>query len=265
MAIDDAPTSESNFECRPSQISVVAEEAKQMDDNTQVDVKLAAIELAPDRRRSSNGAAVTINDANVAAQEGKATGCFEWQTEDLVNTLGRLQTVGRIYILFLQKLALQSFIGINWPAWYLRFLRILARLSFKVPSFRIGLSRLVIPDDCISTARLLLAPALLARAVFYVLRTKENKEAIYGTIGDMLRSVVRGIAAPILLSALAIAIGVPSGVDWLTGLGVMLFWPIIGYGLIAHVARYRLWKACKSKCVRSETGIAAIRVRIQRG
>ena len=64
-----------------------------------------------------------------------------------------------------------------------------------------------------------------------------------------MRTVVLGVAAPTLLSALAIVIGASTGTKWLTGLGVVLFCPVIGYLALAHVVRIQIWKSCRSKCV----------------
>ena len=62
----------------------------------------------------------------------------------------------------------------------------------------------------------------------------------YSTTSETLRTIALGIAAPALLSALAIGIGVPTGAGWLTGLGIALCWPVIGYVVVAHVLRVQL-------------------------
>ena len=134
--------------------------------------------------------------------------------------------------------------------------RPLASILRKLPR-RLGISVIKIAlvrndsEDCVFTAQLLLAPALLARFVYVLFTGDANKRKApgYDTAAETMRTIARGVAAPVLLSALAIAIGVPTGARWLTGLGVALCWPIIGYVLAAHVARTQLWKACKSKCV----------------
>ena len=199
------------------------------------------------RRRPSDGtAAAAVKDAVKEAAQNKVTNSFGYQLPDLVGTPGTFQTIAQIWLFFLQKLSFQWHIGVRWPAFYVNFLGALAFLSSKFPSFW------MIPDDCVFTAQLLLAPALLARFV-YVQYTGENqdykKAPGYDTAAETLRTIARGVAAPVLLSALAIAIGEPTGARWLTGLGVALCWPIIGYVLAAHVARTQLWKACKNKCV----------------
>ena len=198
------------------------------------------------RRGSSDGtAAAAVKDAVKEAAQSKVTNSFGYQLPDLVGTPGTFQTIAQIWLFFLQKLSIQWHIGVRWPAFYLKYLGALAFLSSKLPSFG------MIPDDCVFTAQLLLAPALLARFVYVQSTGEEIKDKApgYGTAAETLRTIARGVAAPVLLSALAIAIGEPTGADWLTGLGVALCWPIIGYVLAAHVARTQLWKACKSKCV----------------
>lgn len=187
--------------------------------------------------------AAAVKDAVKEAAQSKVTNSFGYQLPDLVGTPGTFQTIAQIWLFFLQKLSFQWHIGVRWPAFYVNFLGALAFLSSKLPSFGI------IPEDCVFTAQLLLAPALLARFV-YVRSTGDNDTAPgYDTAAETLRTIARGVAAPVLLSALAIAIGEPTGARWLTGLGVALCWPIIGYVLAAHVARTQLWKACKNKCV----------------
>ena len=187
--------------------------------------------------------------------EGKAASSFEWQPEDLVNTPGGIQTFLSIWVFFLQKLSLQWHVGVRWPSFFINFVGVLRFLCFEIPAFRVGLAGLVIPEavleDCLFTARLLLSVALLVRMVYLrILVDNENKKAPrYGTAVEVVRTVALGVAAPTLLSALAIAIGAPTGTNWLTGLGVVLFWPIIGYVVLVHVARVPLWKSCSNKCV----------------
>ena len=118
-----------------------------------------------------------------------------------------------------------------------------------MPEFGIDLAWLVIPEDCLFTVRLLVSVALLVR-MGYVKHTSGFKEAPrYGMITEVVRTVALGVTVPTLLSALAIAIGAPTGTNWLTGLGVALFWPIIVHLALAHVARILIWKSCCSKCV----------------
>jgi hypothetical protein len=187
--------------------------------------------------------------------EGKAASSFEWQPEDLVNTPGGIQTFLSIWVFFLQKLSLQWHVGVRWPSFFITFVGVLRFLCFEIPAFRVGLAGLAIPEavleDCLFTARLLLSMALLVRMVYLgILVDNENKKAPrYGTAVEAVRTVALGVAAPTLLSALAIAIGAPTGTNWLTGLGVVLFWPIIGYVVLVHVARVPLWKSCSNKCV----------------
>ena len=219
------------------------------------DVEIELEDADPSQRRgSSDGtAAAAVKDAVKEAAQSKVTNSFGYQLPDLVGTPGTFQTIAQIWLFFLQKLSFQWHIGVRWPAFYVNFLGALAFLSSKFPSFG------MIPEDCVFTAQLLLAPALLARFVYVMYTGKhvsstgdeENKRKApgYDTAAETLRTIARGVAAPVLLSALAIAIGEPTGARWLTGLGVALCWPIIGYALAAHVARTQLWKACKSKCV----------------
>ena len=219
------------------------------------DVEIELEDADPSQRRgSSDGtAAAAVKDAVKEAAQSKVTNSFGYQLPDLVGTPGTFQTIAQIWLFFLQKLSIQWHIGVRWPAFYLKYLGALAFLSSKLPSFG------MIPEDCVFTAQLLLAPALLARFVYLVYTAElfqpygdeENKRKApgYDTAAETLRTIARGVAAPVLLSALAIAIGEPTGARWLTGLGVALCWPIIGYVLAAHVARTQLWKACKSKCV----------------
>ena len=215
------------------------------------DVEIELEDADPSQRRgpSDGTAAAAVKDAVKEAAQSKVTNSFGYQLPDLVGTPGTFQTIAQIWLFFLQKLSIQWHIGVRWPAFYLKYLGALAFLSSKLPSFG------MIPEDCVFTAQLLFAPALLARFV-YVMSTGEESAAGYkytapgyDTAAETLRTIARGVAAPVLLSALAIAIGEPTGARWLTGLGVALCWPIIGYVLAAHVARTQLWKACKSKCV----------------
>ena len=76
-----------------------------------------------------------------------------------------------------------------------------------------------------------------------------KKAPRYGTSIEVVRTVALGVAAPTLLSALAIVIGASTGTKWLTGLGVVLFWPTIPYLILVHMARIQLLKACRNKCV----------------
>ena len=209
------------------------------------DVEIELEDADPSQRRgSSDGtAAAAVKDAVKEAAQSKVTNSFGYQLPDLVNMPGTFQTIAQIWLFFLQKLSFQWHIGVRWPAFYVNFLGALAFLSSKFPSFG------MIPDDCVFTAQLLLAPALLARFVYVKEYVDDSPAPGYDTAAETLRTIARGVAAPVLLSALAIAIGEPTGARWLTGLGVALCWPIIGYVLAAHVARTQLWKACKSKCV----------------
>ena len=71
-----------------------------------------------------------------------------------------------------------------------------------------------------------------------------NEEAPrYGSAAEVVRTVALGVAALTLLSALAIAIGARTGTDWL------IWWPIIIYLILVHLARILIWKSCCSKCV----------------
>ena len=211
------------------------------------DVEIELEDADPSQRRgSSDGtAAAAVKDAVKEAAQSKVTNSFGYQLPDLVDTPATFQTIAQIWLFFLQKLSIQRYIDVRWPAFYVNFLGALAFLPSKFPSF----AGLVIPEDCAFTAQLLLAPALLARFV-YVQFTRDNATTQgYDTAPETSRTIARGVAAPVLLSALAIAIGELTGARWLTGLGVALCWPSIGYVLAAHVARTQLWKACKSKCV----------------
>ena len=229
----------------------------------QSDVELAPIgdsttaDLGTDDQESDAAAALKGFVKETAG--GKAATSFEWQPEDLVNTPGGIQTFLSTWVFFLQKLSLQWHVGVRWPSFFINFVGVLRFLCFEIPAFRVGLAGLVIPEavleDCLFTARLLLSVALLVRMVYVTnvehppVRDGYNHKAPrYGTAVEAVRTVALGVAAPTLLSALAIAIGAPTGTNWLTGLGVVLFWPTIGYLVLVHVARVPLWKSCSSKC-----------------
>ena len=209
----------------------------------------SAADLGADDQESPDAAAALKAAAKEAAG-GMTSGWFEYELPDLVDTPGGLQTIASLFVFFLQKLSLQWHVGVEWPSWFLNFLDILGFLCFEVPAFGIGLTWLVIPDDCVFTARLLVSVALLLRMVYvkYTSRLK-GKAPRYGSVTEVVRTVALGVAAPTLLSALAIAIGARTGTNWLTGLGVVLCWPIIVYLVLAHVARILIWKSCCSKCV----------------
>ena len=225
-------------------------------------VEQSDVELAPigDSTTADPGTDDQESDAAAALKglvketaEGKAASSFEWQPEDLVNTPGGIQTFLSIWVFFLQKLSLQWHVGVRWPSFFINFVGVLRFLCFEIPAFRVGLAGLVIPEavleDCLFTARLLLSVALLVR-MFYVMTLPQNNEAPrYGTAVEVVRTVALGVAAPTVLSALAIAIGARTGTNWLTGLGVVLCWPIIVYLVLVHVARILIWKSCCSKCV----------------
>jgi hypothetical protein len=226
-------------------------------------VEHSGVELAPagDGSAADQGAddqetpdaAAAFKAAAMDAAGGKASSWFEYELPDLVNTPGGLQTIASLFVFFLQKLSLQLHVGVEWPSWFLNFLDILGFLCFEVPAFGFGVG-LVVPEECLFTARLLVSVALLIRMA-YVLATIPRAEknwgaARYGSVAEVVRTVVLGIAAPTLLSALAIAIGAPTGTNWLTGLGVVLCWPIIVYLVLVHVARILIWKSCCSKCVK---------------
>ena len=226
-------------------------------------VEQSDVELAPTGDSTTADPGTTDDQESDAAAalkglvketaEGKAASSFEWQPEDLVNTPGGIQTFLSIWVFFLQKLSLQWHVGVRWPSFFINFVGVLRFLCFEIPAFRVGLAGLAIPEavleDCLFTARLLLSVALLVR-IYYVMPTGNNKKAPrYGTAVEAVRTVALGVAAPTLLSALAIAIGAPTGTNWLTGLGVVLFWPTIGYVVLVHVARVPLWKSCSNKCV----------------
>jgi hypothetical protein len=151
----------------------------------------------------------------------------------------------------LQKLPLQKHVDVRWPTFHIKCPAMLGLLSFKLPAFGVGLAWLVIPEECVFTARLLLSVALLVRMVYVgITSSDKNKEAPrYDSAAGIVRTVVLGVAAPTLLSALAIVIGASTGTKWLTGLGVVLFWPVIGYLVLAHVVRIQIWKSCRNKCV----------------
>ena len=221
------------------------------------------VELAPvgDSTTADPGTGDQESDAAAAlkglvketAEEGKAASSFEWQPEDLVNTPGGIQTFLSTWVFFLQKLSLQWHVGVRSPSFFINFVGVLRFLCFEIPAFRVGLAGLVIPEavleDCLFTARLLLSVALLVRMVYVMTLPQVNKKAPrYGTAVEAVRTVALGVAAPTLLSALAIAVGAPTGTNWLTGLGVVLFWPTIGYLVLVHVARVPLWKSCSNKC-----------------
>ena len=118
------------------------------------------------------------------------TNSFGYQLSDLVGTPGTFQTIAQIWLFFLKKLSFQWHIGVRWPAFYVNFLRALEFLSSKFPSFG------MIPEDCVFTAQLLLAPALLARFV-YVQSTRNKKKRIWHRSqrrGTGLRHGRRGFA-----------------------------------------------------------------------
>ena len=226
-------------------------EAQQGETRSNPIITHSGTELAPTadlgtHDQESDAAAAVKGFVKEAAQ-GKATSLFEWQPTDLVNTPGGLQTLASTWIFFLQKLSLQWHVGVNRPSFYLNFIDALRFLCFEMPAF--GLARLVVPEGCLFPARLLLSVALLVRMV-YVRGLRHNEDAPrYGTAAEVVRTLALGVAAPTLLSALAIAIGAATGTSWMTGLGVVLFWPIIGYLVLVHVARIQVWKTCCSKCV----------------
>jgi len=217
-------------------------------DAQDVDLELARTGGSSAADQESDAAAA-FKDAAKEAAGGKAAGWFEWSPKDLVDTPGGLATLGQIWIFFLQKLSLQKYVDVRWPAFYIKFLDVLGLLSFKLPA--IG----VIPEECVFTARLLLSVALLVRMAYVMFTIEQNKELgnkeapRYDSAAGIVRTVVLGVAAPTLLSALAIVIGASTGMKWLTGLGVVLYWPVIGYLVLAHVVRIQIWKSCCSKCV----------------
>ena len=226
-------------------------------------VEQSDVELAPigDSTTADPGTDDQESDAAAALKglvketaEGKAATSFEWQPEDLVNTPGGIQTFLSIWVFFLQKLSLQWHVGVRWPSFFINFVGVLRFLCFEIPAFRVGLAGLVIPEavleDCLFTARLLLSVALLVRMVYARSEMFVEKAPRYGTAVEVVRTVALGVAAPTLLSALAIAIGARTGTHWLTGLGVVLCWPIIVYLVLVHVARILIWKSCCSKCVK---------------
>ena len=202
--------------------------------------------------------AAAVKDEVRAEAEAKISSSYEWSTDDLVETPGNMETILFIWIFFLQKLSLQWLIGVNWPSWFLNFLDILGILCFGVPAFGIGLEWLMIPADCIFAAKLLLHVALLVRysylaKIAFAVKTNGGEAPRYSSAAEVVRTVAHGIAIPTLLSALAIMIGAWTGTNWLTGLGVALCWPIIGYLVIAHVVRVQIWKACCIKYVNRVT------------
>ena len=139
-------------------------------DAQDVDLELArtggssAAGLGTDNQESDAAAAFKDTAKEVAG--GKAASWFEWSPKDLVDTPGGLATLGMIWIFFLQKLSLQKCVDVRWPTFYIKFLDVLGLLSFKLPAFSVGLASLVIPEECVFTARLLLSAALLVRMVF---------------------------------------------------------------------------------------------------
>ena len=217
-------------------------------DAQDVDLELArtggssAAGLGTDNQESDAAAAFKDTAKEVAG--GKAASWFEWSPKDLVDTPGGLATLGQIWIFFLQKLSLQKCVDVRWPTFYIKFLDVLGLLSFKLPAFG------VIPEECVFTARLLLSVALLVRMVYVMFTSDEDAKAPrYDSAAGIVRTVVLGVVAPTLLSVLAIVIGASTGTKWLTGLGVVLCWPVIGYLVLAHVVRIQIWKACRNKCV----------------
>jgi hypothetical protein len=218
-------------------------------DARDVDLELAD-HLAPGQE--PDDAAAAVKAAVKEAAEGKAAGAFEFEVPDLVDTPGSLQMISTLWILFLQKLSLQWHVGVEWPSWFLNFLDVLAVLCFKMPALGIEVALLEIPEDCVFVARLLLPVALLARMWWMMITTGTDDEMgapHYGSFAWAVGTVALAVAAPTLLSVLAIWIGASNGANWLTGLGVVLCWPIIGYLVLAHVARVLIWKSCLSKCV----------------
>ena len=224
----------------------------------QSDVELASIgdstTADPGTDDQEYDAAAALKGLVKGTVEGKAASSFEWQPEDLVNTPGGIQTFLSIWVFFLQKLPLQWHVGVRWPSFFITFVGVLRFLCFEIPAFRVGLAGLAIPEavleDCLFTARLLLSMALLVRMVYVMFTSDEDAKAPrYDSAAGIVRTVVLGVAAPTLLSALAIVIGASTGMKWLTGLGVVLYWPVIGYLVLAHVVRIQIWKSCCSKCV----------------
>ena len=205
-------------------------------------------DLGADDQESSDAAAA-VKDAVKELAEGKAASWFEWSSGDLVDTPGAMNTILSLWVFFLQKLSLQWHVGVEWPSWFLDFLDVLEFLCFAVPELGVGLGQLVIPEECVFTARLLLSVALLARMASLLVFIKNEKAPRYNSAAEVVRTVALGVAKPTLLSALAIVIGALTGTHWLTGLGVVLCWPTIGYLVLAHVARIQIWKSCCSKCV----------------
>ena len=208
-------------------------------------------------------AAGAVKDYVKDEVKGKAEGLFaSISADDLVDTPGSTQVLAQIFIFFAQKLSLQAHVKVRWPEWYLR---LLAGLAF----LQLDIGGLPVPSACVTTAQLLVAPALIVRYVYVNSQDPQQKISEpprYSTTSETLRTIALGIAAPALLSALAIGIGVPTGAGWLTGLGIALCWPVIGYVIVAHVLRAQLWKSCKSKyCFFSRTRISSAecqRVRI---
>ena len=166
------------------------------------DVEIELEDADPSQRRgSSDGtAAAAVKDAVKEAAQNKVTNSFGYQLPDLVGTPGTFQTIAQIWLFFLQKFSIQWHIGVRWPTFYLKYLGALAFLSSKLPSFG------MIPDDCVFTAQLLLAPALLARFVYLVYTAElfqpygdeENKRKApgYDTAAETMRTIARDVAAP---------------------------------------------------------------------
>ena len=184
----------------------------------------------PERGRSpsSGEAAGAVKDYVKDEMKGRAEGWFpSISVDDLVDTPGSTQVLAQIFIFFAQKLSLQAHVKVRWPEWYLRLLSGLAFLQLDVGS-------LPVPSSCVTTAQLLVVPALIARFVYVAIRANvltpegDKEPPRYSTTAETLRTIAIGIVAPALLSALAIGIGVPTGAGWLTGLGIALCWPVIG-------------------------------------
>ena len=168
----------------------------------------------PERgRRPSGEAAGAVKDYIKDEVKGKAEGLFaSISVNDLVDTPGSTQVLAQIFIFFAQKLSLQVNVSIGWPSWYLRALDALAIFQLDISFQGLGLD---VPSACVTTAQLLVAPALLARLVYVLKQGNADEEDQglpgYGTIRATLRTVAIGLAAPALLSALAIGIGAPTG------------------------------------------------------
>ena len=109
------------------------------------------------RRPSSGEAAGAVKDFVKDEMKGKAEGWFpSISAGDLVDTPGSTQVLAQIFIFFAQKLSLQVHVKVRWPEWYLRLLSGLAFLQLDVGG-------LPVPSACVTTAQLLVAPALIAR------------------------------------------------------------------------------------------------------